>query len=93
MGGSLIIKNPDLQNVSALCLDGGILVITHQGRSLMSSDRGWLKRESERARSRTSSLPMQARPAVTGGSFASSGSVQAGRSRGPSSSSQAKQND
>lgn len=59
----------------------------------MSNDRGWLKRESERARSRSSNLPIQARPAVTGGSFASSTGVQASRVVRPSGSAQVKKKD
>ena len=39
------------------------------------ADRGWLKRESARARSRISNLLARARPVVTGGSFASSPAI------------------
>lgn len=45
----------------------------------MSNTQGWLKKEFERAKERSSSVPTQARPVVVRGSFSATRSVQATR--------------
>lgn len=45
----------------------------------MSDTQGWLKKELERARERSSNLPTQARPVVVRGSFSTGRGPQATR--------------
>lgn len=45
----------------------------------MSENQGWLKRESDRAQQRASSVPAQARPTVVKASFVAGRSVQGTR--------------